>query len=91
MSGDASLKGWYPFPHWAAAAKATDMGMVTISRTGHEDGKIARSADLDHCLVLPGDSIRRIQEAPMVTRHIIRNLVHSLLAAQRGGPMDQPP
>ncbi len=75
----------------AAFAKAREMGLVTVGLTGHDGGKMAQSADLDHCLVVPSDSIHRIQETHMAIYHILWDLVHTLLAEDRGGAMDQPP
>lgn len=74
----------------AAFAKAKEMGLTTIGLTGHDGGKMAQSTDLDHCLVVPSDSIHRIQEAHMATYHILWDLVHTVLAEDRGGAMDQP-
>ncbi len=74
----------------AAFATAKAMGVLTIGLTGHDGGKMARSTDLDHCLVVPGDSIHRIQETHMATYHILWDLVHSLLAEDYGGAMDHP-
>ena len=36
----------------AAFAKAKELGVVTIGLAGHDGGKMARSPDLDHCLVV---------------------------------------
>jgi len=69
----------------AAFAKAKEMGLVTIGLAGHDGGKMARSAGLDHCLVVASDSIHRIQETHLATYHILWDLVHTLLAEDRGG------
>ena len=74
----------------AAFAKARQMGLTTIGLTGHDGGKMAQSADLDHCLVVPSDSIHRIQETHVAIYHILWDLVHTLLAEDRGGLMDPP-
>ncbi|MGA3403529.1 MAG: SIS domain-containing protein [Acetobacteraceae bacterium] len=74
----------------AAFAKAKEIGMVTIGLTGHDGGKMAQSADLDHCLVVPSGSIHRIQETHMAIYHILWDLVHTLLAEDRGGAMEHP-
>lgn len=68
----------------AAFAKAKEIGATTIALTGHDGGKTARSADVDHCLVVPSESIHRIQEVHMTTYHILWDLVHTLLAEDRG-------
>jgi D-sedoheptulose 7-phosphate isomerase len=67
-----------------AFAKARAMGMVTIGLAGHDGGRMAASADLDHCLVVPSDSIHRIQETHVAIYHILWDLVHTLLADERG-------
>lgn len=69
----------------AAFVKAKEMGVVTIGLSGYDGGKMARSADLDHCLVVPSDSIHRIQETHVAIYHILWDLVHTLLADDRGG------
>ena len=42
--------------------KRKEMGLVTIGLSGHDGGKMAQAGALDHCLVVPSDSIHRIQE-----------------------------
>jgi D-sedoheptulose 7-phosphate isomerase len=69
----------------AASAKAKELGIMTIGLAGHDGGKMARSPDLDHCPVVPSDSIHRIQEAHLAIYHILWDLVHTLLAEDRGG------
>ncbi len=68
----------------AAFAKAREMGLVTIGLAGMDGGAMAR-AGLDHCLVVPTDSIHRIQECHVTIYHILWDLVHTLLADDRGG------
>lgn len=68
----------------AAFAKAREMGVVTIGLAGHDGGKMAAPGALDHCLVVPSDSIHRIQETHVAIYHILWDLVHTLLADERG-------
>jgi D-sedoheptulose 7-phosphate isomerase len=68
-----------------AYAKAHEMGLTTMGLAGSDGGAMARSADVDHCLVVPTDSIHRIQEVHVATYHILWDLVHTLLADDRGG------
>ena len=68
-----------------AFEKAKVIGCVTIGLAGHEGGKMARSPHLDHCLVVPSASIHRIQETHLAIYHILWDLVHTLLAEDRGG------
>jgi D-sedoheptulose 7-phosphate isomerase len=74
----------------AAFAKAKELGMVTIGFAGSDGGKMARSSDVDHCLVVSTDSIHRIQETHLAIYHILWDLVHTLLAEDRGGLTDHP-
>ena len=69
----------------AAFATARELGLVTIGLCGADGGLMAQSAKLDHCIVVPSDSIHRIQETHVLIYHILWDLVHTLLADQRGG------
>ena len=68
----------------AAFAKAREMGIVTIGLTGGDGGKMLSSGTVDHCLVVPSTSIHRIQECHVNAYHILWDLVHTLLADERG-------
>lgn len=68
----------------AAFIKAREMGVVTIGLSGHDGGRMAASGALDHCLVVQSDSIHRIQETHVAIYRILWDLVHSLLADERG-------
>lgn len=68
----------------AACAQARKLGMVTIALSGGDGGKLARSADVDHCLTVGSDSIHRVQETHVAIYHIVWDLVHTLLADTRG-------
>jgi D-sedoheptulose 7-phosphate isomerase len=69
----------------AAFAKAKELGVVTIGFAGGDGGKMARGHNVDHCLVVDSDSIHRIQETHVAIYHILWDLVHTLLAEDRGG------
>lgn len=69
----------------AAFAKAKELGATTIGFAGYDGGKMGRSPDLDHCLVVASESIHRIQETHVTVYHVLWDLVHTLLAADRGG------
>ncbi|HEV3422679.1 MAG TPA: SIS domain-containing protein [Paraburkholderia sp.] len=75
----------------AAFAKGREMGLLTIGLSGHDGGRMAASADLDHCLVVPSDSIHRVQETHVAIYHILWDLVHTLLADDRGGLAQEGP
>jgi D-sedoheptulose 7-phosphate isomerase len=69
----------------AAFAKARELGLATIGLAGGDGGRMKTSRDLDHCLVVASDSIHRVQECHVAIYHILWDLVHTLLADQRGG------
>lgn len=58
-------------------------GALCIALTGSGGGEMARSG-LQHCLVVESDSIHRIQECHVTIYHILWDLVHTLLADERG-------
>ncbi len=68
----------------AAFAKAKEMGLVTIGLCGGDGGKMQSSGIVDHCLAVPTLSIHRIQECHVIAYHILWDLVHTLMADQRG-------
>ena len=68
----------------SAFAKAKEMGMATIGLTGGDGGRMKTSGVVDHCLVVPSASIHRIQECHVNAYHILWDLVHTLLADERG-------
>lgn len=68
-----------------AFVRAKEMGLVTIGIAGGDGGQMATSDAIDHCLVVATDSIHRVQEVHVATYHILWDLVHTLLADQRGG------
>jgi len=65
-----------------AFAKAKEMGIATIGLTGGDGGKM--KTVVDHCLIVPTTSIHRIQECHVAAYHILWDLVHTLLADDRG-------
>jgi D-sedoheptulose 7-phosphate isomerase len=66
-----------------AFVKAKEMGVTTIGLAGMSGGEMAKSG-LDHCLVVETDSIHRVQECHVIIYHILWDLVHTLLADNRG-------
>ena len=75
----------------AAFSKAREMGLVTIGLTGGDGGRMRSSGLVDHCLVVPTHSIHRIQECHVAAYHILWDLVHTLLADDRGSASTQGP
>ncbi len=68
-----------------AFAKAKELGLVTVGLAGMSGGEMA-AMGLDHCLVVETDSIHRIQECHVLIYHVLRDLVHTMLAGSRGRP-----
>ena len=66
-----------------AFRKAKELGVITIGLAGMNGGEMAKLG-LDHCLVVETDSIHRIQECHVAIYHILWDLVHTLLADDRG-------
>ena len=66
-----------------AFIKAKEMGVTTIGLAGMTGGEMLESG-LDHCLVVETDSIHRVQEGHVTIYHILWDLVHTLLADDRG-------
>ncbi len=69
----------------AAFAKARQIGVATFGLAGHDGGSMAEPGRLDHCLVVGSDSVHRVQETHVAIYHILWDLVHTLLADDRGG------
>jgi D-sedoheptulose 7-phosphate isomerase len=68
----------------SAFAKAKEMGIATIGLAGGDGGRMKTGGVVDHCLVVPTASIHRIQECHVAAYHILWDLVHTLLADDRG-------
>ncbi len=64
--------------------KAQEIGLCTIGFAGGDGGDMKHSGILDYCLVVETDSIHRVQEVHVSCYHILWDLVHTLLADQRG-------
>lgn len=68
----------------AGLRKGRELGMCTLGLAGGDGGKMRSSGLLDHCLWVQSDSIHRVQETHVACYHILWDLVHTLLADQRG-------
>ena len=68
----------------AAFAKAKEMGIVTIGLAGGDGGRMKSTGLIDHILTVPTSSIHRVQECHVAAYHILWDLVHTLLADDRG-------
>jgi D-sedoheptulose 7-phosphate isomerase len=63
---------------------AHGLGATTIGLAGGDGGRMAASPAVDLCLVVRSDSIHRVQETHVAAYHTLWDLVHSLLADDRG-------
>ena len=75
----------------AAFGKARELGLVTLGFAGGSGGQMRTSGLLDHWLVVPTDSIHRVQESHVLCYHILWDLVHTLLADRRGSAGNSEP
>jgi D-sedoheptulose 7-phosphate isomerase len=75
----------------AAFAKAKEIGLATIGLAGSDGGRMRACGAVDHCLVVPSQSIHRIQECHVAAYHILWDLVHTLLADARGSASSEAP
>jgi len=66
-----------------AFKQAKKKGALTIGLAGSGGGEMVK-LELDHCLVAPSDSIHRTQECHVAIYHMLWDLVHTLLADDRG-------
>lgn len=74
----------------AAFTAAKVRGAITLGFAGGDGGRMRGYVDLDHCLVVPSDSIHRIQESHVALYHILWDLTHTLLADDRGSAAKEP-
>ncbi len=54
-----------------AFAQAARQGMRTVGLSGYEGGRMADCSELEHCLVVPSDSVHRIQETQAALAHAL--------------------
>jgi D-sedoheptulose 7-phosphate isomerase len=58
---------------------ARRLGLLTIGLAGYDGGQMAQTAMVDYCLVVPSDSVHRIQEVQGTLLHTLWDLVQRLL------------
>jgi D-sedoheptulose 7-phosphate isomerase len=68
----------------AGFARAKELGIVTIGLAGGDGGRMKTAGVVDYCLIAPTTSIHRVQECHVAAYHILWDLVHTLLADDRG-------
>ena len=67
-----------------ACEKAKQLGLSVVAFSGGDGGELAKNNSVDQCLIVETDSVHRIQECHLVCYHILWDLVHTLLADERG-------
>jgi D-sedoheptulose 7-phosphate isomerase len=61
----------------AGLAEAKRLGLLTVGLAGGDGGRLARSDDVDFLLVVPSDSVHRIQEVQATLYHLLYELARS--------------
>jgi D-sedoheptulose 7-phosphate isomerase len=74
----------------AGFVKARELGMTTLALVGGDGGRMRGSRALHHCLTVATTSVHRVQECHVVAYHILWDLVHTLLAGERGSARQTP-
>lgn len=70
----------------AAFEQAARRGMLTVGLAGYDGGAFARCAALEHCLVVPSDSVHRIQETQSAVLHALWQRVQQRLSHEEVRP-----
>ena len=68
----------------AAYEVAKRQGLTTFGFAGGDGGRMKTCGLVDHCLVVETSSVHRVQECHVAGYHILWDLVHTLLAEDRG-------
>ncbi len=63
-----------------ALSAAREKGLVTVGLTGRTGGKLPNA--VDHCICIPSDQTPRVQEAHILTGHILCELIEETLFAE---------
>jgi len=62
-----------------ALEQAKKQGLLTIALAGYDGGNMARSAAVDHCIVVASDHIPRIQEAQATVYHALLAVIFATM------------
>jgi D-sedoheptulose 7-phosphate isomerase len=73
-----------------AYRKAKEIGLITFGFVGGDGGDMKTCGLVDYCLLVETDSIHRVQEVHVATYHILWDLVHTILADDRGKLVNKP-
>lgn len=63
----------------AAFEQAKKQGLLTVGLVGYDGGKMARANYLDFCLVVPSQSVTRIQDAQATVYHTLLEVIFARL------------
>ena len=67
-----------------AFGEARGRGVMTVGLAGYGGGSMALCSDVDHCLVVPSDSVHRIQETQAALGFALWSHVQSAIAESAG-------
>lgn len=71
----------------AALDTSKQRGLLTLGLAGYDGGAMAGSSSIDHCVVVEGDYIPRIQEAHATIWHALLSAVQAELSAAHHGDL----
>ncbi len=63
----------------AALETGRALGLSTFAMLGNDGGAIRQSRWVDHLLVVPSESVHRVQETHVVAYHVLWDIVHTIL------------
>jgi D-sedoheptulose 7-phosphate isomerase len=66
-----------------AFVEAKARGLLTAGLAGYDGGQMAACADVDHCLVVPSDSVHRIQETQAAVAFELWARIQAVLSTDR--------
>lgn len=67
----------------AAFEQAKKQKLLTVGLVGYDGGKMAQAGYLDFCLVIPSDSVTRIQDAQATVYHALVEVVFARLEKEQ--------
>ncbi len=67
----------------AAFEQAKKQRLLTVGLVGYDGGKMARDNYLDFCLIVPSDSVTRIQDAQATVYHALLAVIFARLEKER--------
>lgn len=70
----------------AAFEQAAGRGVLTVGLAGYDGGAFARCPALAHCLVVPSESVHRVQEAQSAVVHALWQRIQERLSHEEVAP-----